>query len=60
MGYSYARTVASHEHWIKKGIYRTITFQGADKDIPGLHLKTNCKTMGCTLKDLYDWAAVNC
>lgn len=59
MGYEYDRTKASHEHWKKPG-YRTVTFWGNEKQVPPLHLKTCCTSMGCSLEDLYAWADKNC
>ena len=49
----------SHEHWKCPNCIRTITHRGQDKEIPALHLATNLKTMGLTLKDLYDWVENN-
>ncbi len=60
LGFKYIRTKASHDHWTKKSCHRTITIRSKDKDIPSLHLKTNCRTLGVTLKDLYEWAERNC
>ncbi len=58
-GYQYSRTAASHDQWTKKG-YRTIPVWGSKKQIPPLHLKTSCRTIGCTLQELYNWADENC
>jgi predicted RNA binding protein YcfA (HicA-like mRNA interferase family) len=58
-GYQYIRTSASHDQWTKQG-YRTIPVWGNKKQIPPLHLKTSCRTIGCTLQELYDWADENC
>lgn len=54
-GLVYIRTSASHELWDSlDGAYdRPITFRTMDKDIPPLHLKSNCDTMGVSMKDLY-------
>jgi hypothetical protein len=30
------------------------------KEIPAQHLKSGCRTIGCTLEDLYAWADTNC
>lgn len=56
----YLRTEASHDHYKCPNCLRTITHREKDKDIPALHCKTNLKTMGKTLKDLYEWIEKNC
>ena len=58
-GYKYNRTASSHDQWTKKG-YRTIPVWGDEKEIPAQHLKTSCRTLGCTLEELYAWVAENC
>ena len=58
-GYSYERTAASHDQWTKKG-RRTIPVWGNEKQIPAFHLKTSCKTIGCTMEEIYAWADENC
>lgn len=58
-GYMYERTKSSHDQWVKKG-FRTIPVWGNEKQIPALHLKTSCRTIGCTLEELYEWADKNC
>ena len=45
----------SHEHWKCPGCTRTIVHRSQYKEVPALYLQTNLKTMGLTLKDLYDW-----
>lgn len=60
MGFKYSRTESSHDMYTKKGCLRSIVIRKKDKDIPALHLKTNCKTIGCTLPELYKWAEKNC
>ena len=50
---------SSHEKWKCPRCFRTITFRYIDKTIPALHLKTNLKTMGLTLKDLHSWIEEN-
>jgi predicted RNA binding protein YcfA (HicA-like mRNA interferase family) len=59
MGYEYKRTHGSHDQWIKKG-KRTIPVWGNEKQIPAFHLKSGCKTIGCTIEELYLWADENC
>jgi len=58
-GYSLNRKSSSHHQWTKKG-FRTIPVWGDEKQIPPLHLKKSCESMGKTLHDLYAWAAKNC
>ena len=54
------RTRASHDHYKCPGCNRTIMHREKDKEIPAMHLQTNLRTMGLTLKDLYDWIEKNC
>lgn len=59
-GYSYSgRTKGSHDQWTKPRS-RTIPVWGDEKEIPAQHLKSSCRTIGCTLDDLYEWAEANC
>jgi len=56
----YIRTSASHDHYKCPNCFRTITHREKDKEIPSMHLRTNLATMGKSLKELYDWIALNC
>jgi len=58
-GYNYKRTQGSHDQWVKKDS-RTIPVWGNEKEIPAMHLKTSCRTIGCTLEQLYTWGDKNC
>ena len=58
-GFTYKRTEGSHDSWTKPGC-RTIPVWGNEKQIPAFHLKTGCKTIGCSMDELYEWAAKNC
>jgi predicted RNA binding protein YcfA (HicA-like mRNA interferase family) len=58
-GFTYQRTRGSHDLWTKPG-YRTIPVWGDEKQIPAMHLKTSCRTIGCTTDELYSWAERNC
>ncbi len=58
-GYQNVRTKGSHDQWTKKNS-RTIAVWGNEKEIPALHLKTSCKTIGIELSDVYEWAKNNC
>jgi predicted RNA binding protein YcfA (HicA-like mRNA interferase family) len=58
-GFRLSRIASSHHQWTKKG-YRTIPVWGDEKQIPAFHLKTGCKTIGCSLEELYKWAEENC
>ncbi len=53
------RIKGSHFQWVKPG-KRTIPVWGNEKQIPAMHLRTGCNTIGCTIQELYDWAAINC
>jgi predicted RNA binding protein YcfA (HicA-like mRNA interferase family) len=59
LGYTYKRTTASHDQWVKNG-HRTIPLWGNEKQIPAMHLKTICKNTNFTLDDIYKWADENC
>lgn len=59
-GFKFDRISASHHIYSKRGALRPITIQGNEKMVPAFHLKTNCRTIGCTTKELYDWAEKNC
>ncbi len=58
--YQYSgRTKGSHHQWTKPG-HRTIPVWGDEKEIPPLHLRSGCFSIGCTTDELYRWAAENC
>jgi predicted RNA binding protein YcfA (HicA-like mRNA interferase family) len=54
-GCKYIRTKASHDHYRCPNCFRTITHREKDKQVPAMHLRTNLRTMGKTLKYLYVW-----
>jgi predicted RNA binding protein YcfA (HicA-like mRNA interferase family) len=58
-GFSPKRTKGSHYQWTKSG-KRTIPVWGDEKEIPAMHLKCSCRTIGCELSDVYAWADENC
>ena len=58
-GYKYVRTKGSHDQWTKPG-HRTIPVWGNEKQIPAFHLSNSCRSIGCTIDELYEWAAKNC
>lgn len=58
-GFHYDRTSSSHDQY-KKPNYRTIPVWGSEKEIPAFHLRTSCKTIGCTIEEVYEWADKNC
>ena len=58
-GFQQNRIKGSRFQWTKPG-KRTIAVWGDEKQIPPLHLKTSCKSIGCTLQELYQWAEENC
>ena len=58
-GYSRERIKGDHFQWTKKNS-RPIPVRENYKDVPALHLKTGCFTIGCSLQDLYSWADKNC
>ncbi len=59
LGYQYKRTAGSHDQCTKRN-HRTIPVWGDEKQIPAFHLKTGCRSIGCTIQDLYKWADENC
>jgi len=59
LGFTPVRVKGSHFQWKKKG-FRPIPVWGNEKQIPPLHLKTGCSTIGMPMKDLYEWAKENC
>ena len=58
-GFVYDHTSSSHDQWKKAG-FRTIPVWGNEKQIPALHLRTSCKTIKCTIGEIYEWAEKNC
>ena len=58
-GFVPVRVKGSHFQWVKKG-KRTIPVWGNEKQIPAFHIRTGCKTIGCTVQSAYDWAEKNC
>ncbi|AEA42971.1 type II toxin-antitoxin system HicA family toxin [Fluviicola taffensis] len=54
------RTKGSHTQFKCGSCWQSITVRKADKEIPALHIKTNCQTLGVTIEDFYKWAADNC
>lgn len=59
LGCNYIRTSASHDHYRCPKCLRTITHREKDKEIPALHLRTNLRTLGLDLNDLYNWIKEN-
>jgi hypothetical protein len=59
-GFSYSRTKGSHDIWVKKGSPMSIPVRGNDKQVPADHIRGNCRTIGCTVQELYAWADKNC
>jgi predicted RNA binding protein YcfA (HicA-like mRNA interferase family) len=58
-GYTFDRIKSSHHQYTKKGS-RSIPVWGDEKEIPALHIKTSCRTIGCTMEDAYQWIEANC
>ncbi len=59
LGYSYKRTSASHDQWVKGG-HRTIPLWGSESQIPAQHLKTIARNSNFSLPNIYAWAKENC
>lgn len=49
----FQRTKGDHEIWDCKddSLLRPVTFIGKEKEVPILHIKTNLKTLGISIKD---------
>ncbi|MGJ1321457.1 hypothetical protein D3C87_1450940 [compost metagenome] len=60
IGCTKKRIQSSHHHWGCPGCLRNIVLQGAEKDIPPFHIKTNLKSLGVNAEDFYKWAEENC
>jgi predicted RNA binding protein YcfA (HicA-like mRNA interferase family) len=58
-GFKLARVRGSHHVYTKRNS-RTIPVWGNEKEIPAQHLVTSCKTIGCTMAQLMEWAEENC
>lgn len=58
-GFIEKRIKGSHHQWTKNG-HRTIPVWGNEKEIPAMHLRTGCRTIGCTMDELFEWAEANC
>lgn len=56
----YLRDKASHEHWKCPKCFRTVTFWGSKKEVPGFHIETCLKTMGVSKEDFLEWVESNC
>jgi len=59
LGYSFNRVKGSHFQYTMEG-KRTIPVRENDKDVPALHLRTSCKSLGINIDDVYDWIEKNC
>ena len=58
-GFQQKRISSSHFNWTKPH-NRTIPVWGNEKQIPAFHLSRGCKTIGCSMTDLYKWVDENC
>jgi predicted RNA binding protein YcfA (HicA-like mRNA interferase family) len=59
-GYQCDRIKGDHYIWKKKGAKRSIPIWGNEKEIPALHLQTSCRTIGCSMDEMYNWINGNC
>lgn len=59
-GYHFNRQSSSHHIYTKKNSLRSISVWGDEKEIPALHVKTSCKTIGVPVQYAYKWADDNC
>ncbi len=60
IGCEYIRTKASHYHYKCPKCKRTITFAVHGKELPGLYISTNCRNLGISVSDVYNWITNNC
>ena len=49
-----------HAKWRCPGCLRSIMFDRSTKEIPYLHVQTNLRNLGVTMKDFKNWAKENC
>ena len=59
-GCTFESMEASHTKYKCPNCLMSIIFWGKKKEVPAAHLKTNMKTLGLTLEDLYKWVDENC
>lgn len=59
IGYKSVRTSSSHHQYTKSG-KRTIPVWGNEKEIPALHIKTSCRSIGISVDEFLSWADKNC
>jgi len=57
-GYMLIRIKGSHHIYTKKG-RRPIPVWGNEKEIPAMHIKTSCTSIGCSVEDVYKWIEEN-
>lgn len=54
------RIKASHYIYKCPKSNRSIVIQGANKEVPFFHIKTNIETLGVSIIEFYDWIDENC
>lgn len=54
-GLEYSRIKGDHEIWTKAGLFQPITFPRKSKEIYGIVISSNCKTLGIDTQTLYDF-----
>jgi len=59
LGFELTRTTGSHYMYVKKG-FRTIPVWESEKEIPAMHIRTSCRTIGVDITDVYAWTDANC
>lgn len=58
-GYKLDRISSSHHQYTKNG-KRTIAVWGNEKEIPALHIKTSCRSIGIDIDEFLSWTEKNC
>ena len=59
LGYKFNRIKGSHFQYVKEG-KRTIPVREADKEVPAMHIRTSCRTLGIDIEVVYNWIEKNC
>jgi hypothetical protein len=61
LGLQAVRSKESHEAWNREinPLDRPIIFRPSNKQIPPLHIRTNCLTLGWSVNDFWKWVEQN-
>ena len=56
----YPANGTKHKKWKCPGCFRSIMFDRNSKEIPYLHVQTNLRNMGISMRVFKEWADKNC